>query len=357
MDNQNFINALKLVRPAIIDIDYLPSLRSFSFDGKTVTGYNDSIGIEVTCDVPLDAVIDGFRLSDLVNSGLFGKLKFDQKDEQVTIKCGKTRLDLPIFPREEYIFDMPSTPLLAEECHEIDPVFTHALEVCLLSVDDKLNHPEMRGVTVSIAKGEGLAFYSTDIKSISMCVVDTDDPNITIDGVLFPTAFCKTLLNLIEQLKDVDPQPLLYIRDDHFLCVWDDKNSKTVCKLFGRRVQVDEPLDFEQEIANCLDTYNIDKLTPVSETLTIALDRALILGGKDCWTQIDISKGKATLETGTMHGNVEDELKFEHTNISTTVFPSTIRKAFAYGNKITFSQNWTFVGDGENFLYISANKI
>jgi hypothetical protein len=109
-----------------------------------------------------------------------------------------------------------------------------------------------------------LKMFSTNHAAMTYCTVDLQE-RLVRERTILPTPFCKQMLRLAKQAQTTR----LAVRDDHALFIADD------ALLFGRLVQSNQPLNYEEVLEAMMPNGTRAKMVPIPRpTLGDMLQRA-----------------------------------------------------------------------------------
>jgi hypothetical protein len=285
MKREVLLQALNAVKPAIGST--VAQLALFWFADKTVTTFNDKIGLSAPCDVPLAAGVPVKLLDFLEASREVDELTVKAAaNGNFTLRLGQARLNVETMPLSDRIFEMPE-PV---EPFTVTQDLLDALRQVQLSLPEKSMQYEVVGITLAREDRE-LAAYATDAKSISWSRVALPK-KCKLDRVVLSGAF------VTEVLRHCQPGAVMEVADQALAV------AGSGVRILGRLVAPPKELDFAGVIAeNIGDAYNT--AVPMPEGLRPALDRAIVelkwMGDGLRPAKITVAKREMQIELGSFH--------------------------------------------------------
>ncbi len=238
MNRNELLKLLTIVKPALSSSEMVPIFAHYIFTGTQLQAYNDHIGITVPFNTDFVGAVPGEMLRAFLDRLESEVVKLQAKDNglHVSARKGKSTLDLVMLGPEEFkfTFPKPGSKILPLPWNEFLP----AVECCLRSASEDADSPEKLGVTL-LHRGNYLTLYSTDGPTLSRARVKLSKPWTGPERVVLSVPFCKQLL----ELKKLPGQSQLELYDDHVLFTIKGEDTS---QLFGKLVNVDDRLDFEQ---------------------------------------------------------------------------------------------------------------
>ena len=357
------LSILKTAAPALSSNKNLVEVMAyFWFDGKTVSAYDDMIGIQVDFEQgEFTGGLQGDKLLGLLENSLAVNVIITVEDKNILrVKAAKTVVDFPLKPIEDWIWnpELPDT-----KPYKVTEEFLNMISLLLLSVGNgKVMNPEQRGITVVPGKGHS-DFYSTDALTLSWMRLKG---TVVSDRVVLATPFC-------EQIKSsVSVGSKLYVDSTdegggvYCECSVEIAKDVTVSVLlFGRLILDENPEshDFEAAIRENPIT---DTAFNVPSKLKGALDRALVFIRAEKMMTIGVGpKIKGDGEMVYLKSAPEDEIDFndyvdldstEHPDISAKVEPQLLRRALDGREKMAVTDSTIILSGPGDFIHIiSAN--
>jgi len=291
--------ALEITKLALADVNYMPALARFRFDGETVTAFNDIVGAFAECPLKVQGTIEGQKFFDTLN------LAPERiHDIEVSVKGGvaslaykgaksKRREGFPVGKLSDYPGNVPDIPKDATK-FTISPEWERAIRICLLSATTNTVRPELSGVSVFPGKGS-VRMYGTDNVSIASCVVDlldkekpTKAPFILSHDFVERMQKCITAVRgYVEEDKketESDDPHLFYLyigKENAFLDLgWSHHKKKEDRKFYGilmGRMLPHAPIDYDKLLADLSKGHEFYQPYPQDDEFIWALN-ALVMG-------------------------------------------------------------------------------
>lgn len=305
LNRLDLLNIALLVRPALSTQNYIPALQHINFDGKYATAYNDISAISVRLEMEVERCIPGELLIRALQSFNAEAIMFQQKDAEVIVSSGRSKLKLPTLANKDFPLEWPEEGGKEIALH---PAVIKGVERCLMNVGNDPTHPECMGVTLDSVDGCARLF-STDNFSISSYETDK---KLKLPGdapVILPAFFCHQLVALAKAYPDEDIGLLVY--GGALVAEFGNK-----AKLLTKTLVDREPLDFPGLIKKHLKVDNLKKeLVAIPSAFDAALQRALlVLGGEqDKVTTVEIGKDSFSMHSSSGMGDADDKLPFDGT--------------------------------------------
>lgn len=348
MDRIDLLNTLNLAKPALAQKDVVPVFTHFCFTGEvgTVYAYNDIIGIELECDLGIEAAIKGDKLLGILENSRGKTLEVTQKKEEVTIKCGRGKFTFPILSSDAFVFEVPNTDK-AEQL-DVNEDFLNGLKLCSKTTTTNEAAPVMMGVTVSL--GIESYLYSSDMRSLSRYQVLEEVSFKKESSYILPTDFC---ISLVHMSKAKGALPEVFLTDNFVVAYFGND------LILGRLITPDDAPNFAETIEGSVSDDEMDSMVKIPGALDGALKRSMVFTGSDKEPAIPLSiKGKnITLSTHNQEGLGNDPVPFKGGLPDINVKVNTILLARGIGMCTEFLINDTVVAmrDGNKFFHMIAN--
>jgi DNA polymerase III sliding clamp (beta) subunit (PCNA family) len=304
-----FLEALNKGRAALATKEMLPELTHFWFDGKTVTAYNDVIGIQVPYSTPFKGGFRGALLMGFMENSRAKEIKLTALDNDlVEAKAAGARLKLALLGPERNMWQFPEVPDSA--FFKIGDDMLKVIDTHLISVSADTTVADQLGLTLQQADDE-IDLYTTDSKSITWSAIKRPKGVSFQDRVTVPATFCEQLLKICAK------GGMMHINaDKNFVVAYNDKGVR----LWSRLIEVRDPKDFRRIVSNEVPKGGVKAAFPMPQRLKLALERALVVltGTKDqaitfiadgdilrLFTKNDTAECKDALDVDGVHPNVE----------------------------------------------------
>jgi hypothetical protein len=204
MTPTEMLEVLGRIKSSLSSIEFIPVLTHFCFDAgkERVLAFNDITAVSTPMDFPFTGALRG----DLVLSalGTFPPNKpvevNDEREGEVMLKCGRSRLTLKSLPESAFIFKEPKGDVLAE--FTVTKELTEGLARALMTVGEDAMQKALTGVLVKLNKKAGaIEFLSSNAVCITRSVVKKQ--KVSGDATLLvPKGFCEQLISLRGSLGD-----------------------------------------------------------------------------------------------------------------------------------------------------------
>lgn len=351
---------LNKASPFLMPRSFLPILTHFCFSENSVVAFNDLQAIEINYKSGLECALPGALLSKMLGSLQSNALELTQRQSEVIIQSGKSKVKLPSLPKDDFIFEMPPKDGCDKIKLPLDVI--GGLSNCLISTSHDLANPEKSGVRL-IIQNKRLEFYSTDTVSISRYVYESNNvPDCNVD-LIIPEAFCEQLVKLTRS-KPTDVEEVafveMYVSDEpenSYMIVEVDPNVS----IFTRLIEVEKKLGFRDLFKMYEDKISSWHIIP--KDLLNIIDRACILtSAEEKFITAFEGKGKTLfIDTFTKSGVSDDTLEFE-VELSEGKFrinPETVKRIVNVMSQISFCFDDSVIalqGCNNNFLHLISAK-
>lgn len=305
-DREKMLQALEVAKLAIDQREFIPILAHFCFQGKSITAYNDFIGIQVAFQTNFVCALQANILLSLLNSVESKEVDIGFTDQRVFFKSGKARTGvrarLPYMEEEDFFFKWPNMRRLNK--HELTKSqaakFFEGLELCLSSVGDQT--PAQMGITLGHKDGQ-LRMYSTNNKAIS--TYSMKDWGEGFDNKILSTTFCKALLKARDAYGE---KHVNFSMADDFVLVCFGHN----CKVYGKLINNKDPLDFEKVINAYVPKEYKTKRQEIAAGLEDGFNRALLILSHDLSKMVTVGLDlkTVTVEASSPLGKLKSGAKF-----------------------------------------------
>jgi len=307
-NREELLEKLDVAKLAVDARDFIPILSHFCFHGKTVTAYNDFIGIQVKCATNFTLALQANTLLRLLSSVHTKEVDVGFSKNAVFFKAGAARTGvrgrLPYMGEEDFLFKWPNLKRLGMHKFKKKQAerFFRGIELCLSSVGDQM--PSQMGVTLN-HKGKLLCMYSTNNKAISKFTTMALT-SAGVDNIILPTVFCQALLKGA-QTYGLDNAAIQVAKDFVVVSFGDD------CKMYGKLVSNKDPLDFEKVLAEHLQKDYKAKARKMPKNFLDVFERALLILSNDLHKQVHVQLALNTLtaEAKSSLGKVKSSAVFK----------------------------------------------
>ena len=347
MDRSELVATLGLVKPALASNNLIPVFQCFAFDGKTVSAYNDQIGLVAPCKVGKEPfAINGDILYGLLTNIQADDVAFEVEDDGVVMTADRHVSKLSYLPQDDFLFEEPKDKWL--NTIELNADLIDGLLICQETASTDQAMPALVGIRL-MHYGNGLALYSTDGDAITRYKLDNKASSAVALDVMLPTAFCEAVAKLWGALES--PAGTLSISDK-----WAKAALKSGHVAYGTLLDKAEELDLEDMIKQHVKGTTGFVALPLG--LKEALSRARVLSDTESQkTVLSVTKGKLRMLTETHMGTVDDEVTFRgHADIKKAyVNAAHIQRALAITDQMLVMNDSTAFIKGNKILTVVSN--
>lgn len=348
MIRTELIEKLERVAPALSNTNLVPVLQHFWFSGEYLACYNDQIAILTPLRSNFRGAVPATLIS-LLSVSRAKDVEFqDVKSGILTVKAASSKFKLPYLDEKATeIFTMPEAD--EKKALPVDvKAFIEAVSSCMRSLKEDTSIPDSMGVTLAYNK-KGIDLFATNDATISTSRVNTkremDDFRVVISG-----DFCRQMLSLAK----LDGAKHLEIHDNYSLFVCGDNT------LFGKLVDVQRPLDFDQVIDDSFSREIEAQLIEIPSKLELILDRAIVITDSKQdrpKTDVTIEKGVAKFFSQSVdRGEVFDTLQVpNHPDVSVSIDPRLFKAGYGFFDTFVLTEKCLVMSKGANLYLVSAS--
>ena len=136
---------------------------------------------------------------------------------------------------------------------------------------------------------------------------------------------------------------------------WIKAGIDTGYTIYGRLIEITNPLDYEAEINNVL--KHKPEFVPVPKGLDHALSRARVIAdAESAKTSLSIVDGKLSLHTETHQGVVRDVLPYGKVSDTTAdVSAEYVQRALGLSTEMSILEDWTVYRDEKSLFLVVSN--
>jgi DNA polymerase III sliding clamp (beta) subunit (PCNA family) len=345
MQRSDLVKLLELVAPALSDTNLVPVYSCFMFKPKTISAYNDMIGIVAKGGVgPEPFAVTGKIILELLQNSRAAEATLQLTADDVVVKTGKSTARLPFFTEKDFLFDEPDEQWAGTVV--INDEVIKGIETCLTTSSKDRTQEAFMGVCFNFNIGKHLHLFSCDGDAITKYV--TDGPATGKGAYTAPNEFCEALLKICHDTDTVTGK--LTINGN-----WAKATVDSGFVVYGRIIDNSNPLDHMKLINQSLNGDPTFVTMPLG--LHDALARARVLADiENGKTIMTVTGGNLNLYTNTHMGDVKDDMKCKgHPDTKATVHASLVQRSLAYCNEISISDRVTAYRDGDVILQIVSN--
>jgi DNA polymerase III sliding clamp (beta) subunit (PCNA family) len=346
MNRKDLVQKLELVGSALANNDLVPIFQCFCFSGNEVCCYNDALGIVTPCETPTYFAVNGPVLLGLLTNSLAEDVEFSSDEGSIVIKAGRSTFKLPYHPKTDFLFEAPE---LGKEAVllPIDEDLISGLNACLLTSSTDNAQPAFMGVCLANGK-KYKTLYSTDGDAISRYTLKS--PATKAPNRVLPNSFCQALIKIMTETKATKGSIL--INEE-----WAVASLETEFTIYGRLLQVDNPLDYEKEISQTKPLDGERSLIP--KALDHALSRARVLADPESAKTILLVEGdRLKLLTETAMGVVRDSVQMPvQPPVKANVSSQLVQRCIGLCDQMRISDNCVEFWTVDNSLYILTSNM
>jgi len=344
MNRAELTAKLELVSYALADHNLVPLFQCFCFDTKTVNCYNDTLGVIAPCEINDAFAVNGTTLLGLLKNSHSEEVEFSIEDKHdIVIKTGKSRFKLPYFPKEDFLFKKPANKWTITLT--IDENLLKGLEACLLTSSRDMAQPKLLGVSLG-SYSKKVALYSCDGDALTRHLTNTKA--VENLSYLMPNMFCEALVRICKESK-IDAGQL------NINSEWTHAELDNGYQIYGRLIEVDAPVDYEQLITKTV--KGEVSFLPLPKGLDHALSRARVIADPDsAKTVFEITSEKLRLITETHMGIVRDVMPYpKHEDISANASAAMVQRAIGLCDEMAILERCTVYRQGTTLFMVVSN--
>lgn len=347
MKRSELVKTLELLQPAISTTNLVPVFTCFMFGSKTISAYNDSLGIVSKGGLQTKPfATGGAALLGLLQNSQADEVDFQIADECVTVKTGKSTFKLPYFTESEFIFEEPKEKW--EGTLTLNEDVLRGIEICLTTASRDQAQPAIMGVCFKDLDLDDAVLFSCDGDAITRYRVAADHSGKQGGEYTVPNGFCDALLKICNETET--KQGKLEFNQN-----WAKATLNNGFWLYGRMIVNEKPLDHQALILQSLKGKQPFADMPLG--LNEALARARVIADiESARTVMTVENGKLKLVTDTPMGTVRDELKIKgHADVEAVVHASLVHRSLAVCDQISIREGVTAYKNGDTVLQVVAN--
>jgi len=191
MDRQTLLSAVRRAQGAAGSKSAAPAFDAVFFDGRTATSYDGELAIITPCKLNLDGGVECKLLATWLAGCSGDEIKIEPERNEVTFKCGRSKLTVSLLPRKQLTFS-PYSGTGIELREGLAPVAAAVKRAAPFVGSDEAV-PSRTGITAA-GKDNALYIYATDnITITSQRIKGFNDLNFQAN---LPPRFIKALLSL-----------------------------------------------------------------------------------------------------------------------------------------------------------------
>ena len=135
VNRKEFLNVLTKIKPGLADKSFIEHSENFIFDKNIIYTNNNEIAIIQNFETGIKGAVFAKKFYELISKLKEDKLSLKEKDNEVFIKCGKTRAGVKIKK------EIPPFPIKTDNIkfEKLPNNFLEGLKLCSFSVSKDLN--------------------------------------------------------------------------------------------------------------------------------------------------------------------------------------------------------------------------
>lgn len=328
MIRQELLEALAIVKPALLTQETVPILTHYWFDGKNVSAFDDKIMISTACKTDFVGALPGKTLTDLLESTLAEKVTMVEEDAGVRIKATSTNMKLAMLPASDFKSIMEQMPKSIREAIPIKrrEQLVESLKGCTLSVGDDSNKPEQMGIKFLPDDRYMVAYASNSITLSRADIALSEKCNLPEEGRIVPGSFCRLVASYVEASDDTFE---LEIGDEYGMFV---SGKVTIfCRLINPPINVDFPGILDHHFP----AKRQKEAIPVPSELRQILEAACVIintkldGSQRMYA--NVKAGVAAFDSKSAKGEVHSSLQLDkHPDIVCSCDPRPLLSAYEF---------------------------
>lgn len=202
LKRDELLAALKTAEPALATKGLYPALENFLFKDKTVTAYDDILGMRVPFAGGIDGCLPGKTILGVLSASGAAEVEVTENgSSEVQLKLGRSKVTLPLGNEDEFKFDTP--PLKEAAAVPCSEELIAALTRASVAVGWDTLQPWSFGVTLALGKKRS-NFYATN----NLSILRVAAPAVGAGAFIMPPRFVETLLR--QAKKDAPKQLYLW---------------------------------------------------------------------------------------------------------------------------------------------------
>jgi hypothetical protein len=340
-DRKELLAKLTLITPALASWGLMPSMLDFCFTGDTAVAYKESIGLSVDLKTSFHGCVRGTVLLGMLGASGARDVEFEETEDLLNIKAGRTRLELALRPVDNFLFKMPNER--AGNGITLTKQLLHAIKFCIEAVGTNSAEPEYLGVNL-IPSGEQILLYGTDGLRLHHTVVKGHLHRPIIMHTQFATQLVRLVNGEGTQLS-IDKHHMLYVGKGF--------------KLYGPMLTSERPFGWEPlDLAAILKKLSpsAEKVGPMPKFLSRILQRAALMTERVTRpgiTQVTIKDGIASFRTKTELGEMNDQVQVSQGDATVSFEAKVLLKDLPFFDQAYFGPECIALKRGKDLGFIA----
>lgn len=344
------LKALTIAKPALAIKDIIFETTHFWFTGETVFAYDDRIGIEVPFKSDFQGGILGKLLLGILEKSRADKIVIEpgRHEGEILLKIGRARIDLAHLELKRAIWHFPKlTKADEEEFFDIDVNFASIIDQMLICAGQNTSVPDQLGVTFKPSEENNLDLYTTDGSTIAWAQLELPE-GYQAHRCCVPVEFCAQLVALCKAKGE------MLISDDFSVAEFESG-----VRIFGRMVDVPRPLDFQEQIEECVPEPEL--LVKLPGRFKLAIERVAVilehLPGAPAEVSID-KEGVLRLFAKADRGEIRDAMRLdqEHEEVVSYFDPALVRRGVDKRTEFFLRRDVLVMRGPENYYQLISSK-
>jgi DNA polymerase III sliding clamp (beta) subunit (PCNA family) len=314
---------LDKVKATLATKDLIPIYACFCFTDKTVYAFDDVVCLTMPAKFGFTGGIRGDLLFGFLNNSKAKEIEIITGETNATIKAGRSKLDAPLMPATDFLFELPEMGKGATET-PLDGKFIEGLTKVAVSMGRDASQTWRYGVTV-VPQGSGFILYSTDDKTVCRATVgkpegDKGEPS------LLPPRF----VDLLTTIAKTDKPKTMKMTED-----WIEVKFQSGLTLFSKGVVGASPGKYATLLASIKESVKAVVEIPVR--LKGCLERSALVAkfAQNPHCRLTVADNVLKLVTQSEQGDVRDSLPFEHEDVDMHVSPDIVTRGLEFCDKIS----------------------
>jgi hypothetical protein len=370
------LQRLQTVAPAGALHDLVPIFTHILFTGTKLVAYNDRFALSTPLQTEFVGTLPARILVDILKMSRVSHVDIQSNGEVVRLKLGAAAVYLETKPVQDYtnFFEMPAPPT-ENLIHGVAAQFFTGIKRLLLSTTEHATVADHLGITL-IPNGQQLKMFSTDVATMSHCIVPLPPGHSLDKRIIVPPLFCREMLRLakgartvrlaVRQFPDDDSSPPRPRCDYYALFLADD--VLLFSTLLESRLTGTEPVKFEEalqkhcEIAGAKKRQGIRgvKFYPLPAKLWPMLQRAARIcdiKGNEVRSRVTVRNQQIEIASASARGTAHDNTALPgHPNVEVLLDAALLLKVRGWADQIRITTRSTMLTrNGTGILYFVAS--
>jgi len=348
MDRKKLVETLELASRALADSNLIPIFQCFAFTGETVLACNDNLAVVAPCQTDEAFAVNGGILLGLLKNSHSEDVEFAfGEGNDLMVKAGRSTFKLPWFPVEDFLFTPPTEPSPIRI--PINEELIDGLTACLMTVSKDQAQAALMGICLT-EKQHRVTLYSTDGDAISRYT--TSCPAKGTFSYLINNSFCETVIKTFAAFEP--KRGILGVSEDWAVANL-DAGSGLVYSVYGRLIEPDNPIDYEDWIKKTI--KRPPQFIALPKGLEHALSRARVVADPEsAKTVMTVDANRVKLLTETAMGVVRDTLAFgKHPGVTAAVSAELMQRCASLCSEMAILENCCCFKNEDKLFILTSN--